>query len=158
MRRVETIALCTGVIHSYVASYALSKMDFSITTIYLLYSWLFPFLLFGISCNCPRTTWNFYMEFLFLCPEEAKFFFWKFQLRPQFTVSCSDISLPCGHVVSVLGTKTQQALLSALVIIAVYVPAKEWEHDEFAVPRCLYCAVDRLPSSGRWRDTLESFQ
>ena len=40
-------------------------MDFSITTIYLVYSWLFPFLLFGISCNWPRTTWKFYMEFLF---------------------------------------------------------------------------------------------
>jgi len=89
------------------------------------------------------------MEFLFFCPEEAIFFL-KFSVISQINrILLRHIFIMWTRCFSFRYKNTQQALFSALAITAVYVPAKEWERDEFAVPRCFFCAVDRLPSSGR---------
>lgn len=59
------MALCTGAIHFYVASYALSKMDFSITTIDVVYSRLFLFLLLVYHVIVVVRLKNFTLYFYF---------------------------------------------------------------------------------------------
>jgi len=122
------MALCTGAIHFYVASYALSKMDFSITTIDVVYFRSF------LSLSVPLPLLLVYCTIVIVRLEIFTFYFhWRIRNKQNFVSESSNYIdnspypeptclYPMNMVFSLRYKNTQQGLRSDVVIIALYVP------------------------------------